>query len=229
MGRLFLITVASLAGLMNSAVKAMADPAEDADAAYTRVITERADKIVLRLEIPDSDTTIRVRNLIVAQYRALGEIHDARDAKIEEAKQAPGGDSSVSEAFIGVVRGQAQTKMFELHRRFVAQLEAELSPEDVNVIKDGLTYGVVPITYNRYLAVLPDLTDVQKAEVLALLLEAREYAMDAGSSEEKHWWFGKYKGKINNYLSAQGYDLKQAEKQWSERNRTGGNGGSGAL
>ena len=36
--------------------------------------------------------------------------------------------------------------------------------------------------------------------------------MDAGSSDEKHAWFGKYKGKINNYLAAAGYNMKQAEK-----------------
>jgi hypothetical protein len=36
--------------------------------------------------------------------------------------------------------------------------------------------------------------------------------MDAGTSKEKHAWFGKYKGKINNYLSAEGYNMKLAEK-----------------
>jgi hypothetical protein len=40
--------------------------------------------------------------------------------------------------------------------------------------------------------------------------------MDAESSEKKHWWFGKYKGRINNYLSAQGYDLQKERKEWEE-------------
>ncbi len=36
---------------------------------------------------------------------------------------------------------------------------------------------------------------------MSLLWEAREHAIDGGSSEEKHAWFGKYKGRIiNNYL-----------------------------
>jgi len=80
-----------------------------------------------------------------------------------------------------------------------------------------MTYGVVPNTYKRYLELLPSLTDEQKRTILANLLEAREYAMDAGSSEEKHALFGKYKGKINNFLSAAGYDLKQAEKELAAR------------
>ena len=47
-------------------------------------------------------------------------------------------------------------------------------------MKDGLTYGVVSVTYNRYLELLPDLNDEQKREILANLVEAREHAMDAG-------------------------------------------------
>ena len=30
---------------------------------------------------------------------------------------------------------------------------------------------------------------------------------------------GKYKGRVNNYLSAQGYDLKLASKEWAERRK----------
>jgi hypothetical protein len=52
---------------------------------------------------------------------------------------------------------------------------------------------------------------------MAMLLEAREHAMDGGSSEEKHAIFGKYKGRINNFLSAQGIDLKAAEKELAAR------------
>jgi hypothetical protein len=54
---------------------------------------------------------------------------------------------------------------------------------------------------------------------MANLLEAREHAMDGGSSEEKHAIFGKYKGRINNYLSKQSFDLKTAEKELSARQR----------
>jgi len=43
--------------------------------------------------------------------------------------------------------------------------------------------------------------------------------MDGGSSEEKHAEFGKYKGRINNYLSKAGYDMKQAEKDLAARQK----------
>ena len=81
-----------------------------------------------------------------------------------------------------------------------------------NLVKDGHTYGVLPLTFRVYQQMLPQLTSEQKTKILALLKEAREQAMDAGTSKEKHAWFGKYKGKINTYLSAEGYNMKLAEK-----------------
>ena len=81
-----------------------------------------------------------------------------------------------------------------------------------------MTYNVVQVTYNSYLDMLPQLTEQQKTTIMAYLVEAREIAMDAGSSREKHSWFGKYKGRINNYLSAQGYDLKKASQERNASN-----------
>jgi len=59
---------------------------------------------------------------------------------------------------------------------------------------------------------VPDMTEEEKAHVLALLKEARELAIDGGSAEEKTAIFGKYKGKINNYLAAQGHNQKPKPK-----------------
>ena len=89
--------------------------------------------------------------------------------------------------------------------------------KQIDQVKDGMTYSVAPITYKGYLAMIPGLTDKQKEQIMAWLIEAREHAMDAESSEKKHAWFGKYKGRINNYLSAAGYDLKKAGEDWAKR------------
>jgi hypothetical protein len=199
-----------------STVFAAASPADE-EAAYTKTINQRADKIVATLGLDDAAKATRVRDLIAGQFRGLREIHDARDAKLEQTKQSPGGDPTIAAAWNRVATDQAAMKVNDLHRRFVARLSVELSPEQVERVKDGLTYGVVPITHRRYLELLPELTDEQKREILANLVEAREHAMDGGSSEEKHAIFGKFKGRINNYLSAAGYDLKAAEKKLSEK------------
>ena len=66
---------------------------------------------------------------------------------------------------------------------------------------------------------IPKLTEEEKEQIMIWLVEAREYAIDGGSSKEKHGWFKKYKGRINNYLSARGYDLKKEEDAWRVRLR----------
>ena len=78
-------------------------------------------------------------------------------------------------------------------------------------------YDIVPKTYQQYLKLYPNLTKEQQRTIHGFLLEARSHAMDAGSSEEKHGVFGKYKGRINNFLSAQGIDAKQAERDLKAR------------
>jgi hypothetical protein len=214
--RLFLLGGAAIFTLVFG-LHAGAAPTPEEEAAYTKSITERAEKIVAPLALADAAQATRVRDLVVQQYRDLRDIHAARDAKIAEVRSSA--DPALGSAWKSLAQKEADLKLFPLHRRFVARLEAELSPEQVNQVKDGLTYGVVPITFRRYRELLPDLTVEQQADILANLLEAREYAMDAGSSEEKHAWFGKYKGRINNYLSAAGYNMKQAEEDLADREK----------
>lgn len=198
----------------------VASSSSEEEAAYVQAITERAQKIVDTLGIAETDEAVRVRDIIAQQYRSLRDIHDTRDSRIEELNKEPAVDPTVAAAWIKVARDQANLQLVEQHRRFNAQLLTELTPELVEKVKDGMTYGVAQITYRRYSELLPQLKDEEKRVILAHLLEAREYAMDAGSSEEKHAIFGKYKGRINNILSAAGYDLKQAEKDLAARENT---------
>ncbi|HEX5222697.1 MAG TPA: DUF3826 domain-containing protein [Verrucomicrobiae bacterium] len=184
----------------------------EAEAAYTRTITQRAEKIVAALNIADTNKFIRVRDIITQQYRDLSKIHEVRDAQIKVAKGKSGSDRTAANAAVQAVRDEVKPKLDKLHGEFLAKLATELSPDQVNQVKDGMTYGVVQVTYNTYLRMYPELTDEQKKQIMAWLVEARESAMDGSTSEEKHAVFGKYKGKINNYLSKAGYDAKKAEQ-----------------
>ncbi len=80
-----------------------------------------------------------------------------------------------------------------------------------------MTYNVVKVTYDAQCDMIPTLTDEEKQQIMAWLKEARELAIDAESSKKKHEVFGKYKGRINNYLSARGYDLVKEREAWYER------------
>ena len=180
--------------------------AQDAEAAYTQTIEKRVADILAVLDLNDSAKSAKAHDLFVARYRALRDWHDANDAKLKSA--------SPDEA--------AQIKAFLKagHDKFLAGLSEVLTPAQVERVKDQMTYNKVKVTYDAYCEIVPNLTDRQKQRMLGLLKEAREEAMDAGSAEEKSAVFNRFKGKINNYLTAEGHDLKQAYKDWGERRKT---------
>ena len=118
---------------------------------------------------------------------------------------------------IDKLKSKADESIAKLHKSYIKKLGKELSEDKITEVKDGMTYGVLPLTYRAYQEQLLRLTAEQKKQILIWLTEAREKAMDAESSDKKHAWFGKYKGRINNYLSVQGYDLKQEGIEWQKR------------
>ncbi|MDN3669353.1 DUF3826 domain-containing protein [Echinicola jeungdonensis] len=189
--------------------------AQDFDPEYVKVTNERARKIVDKMDIQSEEKADLVTDYIAKQYRNLSVIHDARDAKIEAVKETYEGEKEARK--IKKAEKKADKKMDRLHKKFIDQLSSELTDEQVEEVKNGMTYHVAPNTFKVYQEMVPDLTEEQKAKIWSWLAEAREHAMDAGSSHAKHAWFGKYKGKINNYLSGLGVDLKKAEKEMFER------------
>lgn len=202
--------------ILTIAISSCGAQKKEFDPEYVKVTNERAQKIVDEMDLESAEKELEVRDLIAEQYRNLSWIQDGRDAKIEEIK-----NGSLSEAEkekkIAKLQEEADEKIADLHEDYIEDLNDELTAEQVVAVKDGMTYGVVPKTYASYLDMLPQLTEEQKEFIYSNLVEAREHAMDAGSSHQKHWWFNKYKGKITNYLAAEGYDLKKAEEEWLER------------
>lgn len=187
------------------------------DTAYLHVVTLRAAKIVAGLGISDSSFAARLRDTIAHQYCNLNAIYTERDDRIKAVKGQAGIDPQTLDSVKRTAGEDAGRKIAVLHGQYLAKLSKMLSPQQVDGVKDGMTYDVLHVTYRSYQEMLPDLTQEQKARILSDLTEAREHAMDAESSEKKHAWFGKYKGRINNYLSAAGIDMKKASHDWTER------------
>jgi hypothetical protein len=183
------------------------------EAAYTRAINDRAAKHVAALNLTDTAKATKVQDMVAAQYRNLRNLHDARDAKI---KALPAGAPKEQ---ADQIKADSATAVKALHDQYLAALATELSAEQIDVIKDQMTYGRGKLIYNGLVDMLPSMTDEQKAKVKEMINEGRELAMDGGSSQEKHAILDKYVGRINNYLSREGYDLKKASEERNARNR----------
>lgn len=199
-----------LAAILGMALSSVQTQAQDEQ--YWQVVSGRAGKIVRTMDLNDPAKGKRVQDIIAMQYVNLSAIHDSRDSEIKAVEERTDLGPAEKGKRIATIKARSEKKVEALHRSYLKDLSAELTPEQVDMVKDGTTYGLLGQTYQGYLSLLPDLTEEQKNRIMKWLVEAREIAMDAGSSEEKHYWFRKYKGKINNYLSAEGYDLKKAEQ-----------------
>lgn len=194
---------------------AVAQQQQAADA-YRKVLTARSEKIVATLGITDSAKYKRVVEVLVNQYATVGRLNDVADSTVKALRLERLGKEEL-EVRIPAFQNERDAKLYSQHVLFQAQLQTELTPDQIEAVKNGLTYNVLNVTYKATLEMIPTLKEEEKRQIWAWLLEAREHAIDASSSDAKHGWFGKYKGRINNYLAGRGYDLTKERAAWSER------------
>ena len=177
---------------------------EGRDPAYVESIVKRSQKIVDKLELTDTVAAREVTTIIANRY-----------AKVKLAKETLTGDAK--QEAVKAAEAEKDAALYRTHFAFPADLSLYLDAKQIDAVKDGMTYGVVMVTYKATVDMIPTLKEEEKAQIMAWLVEAREFAMDAENSNKKHAAFGKYKGRINNYLSKRGYDLVKERKAWYER------------
>ena len=161
------------------------------DPQYVQTIIARSQKATDELGITWTPVGQNVLNIICNRYFRLNDIY-AEKTDID-------------------------SKLYRSHFGFEADLSKYLSPEQIETVKDVMTFNVVKVTYDAHLDMIPTLKEEEKKQILIWLKEARELAIDAESSKKKHEVFGKYKGRINNYLTRRGYDLTKEREAWYER------------
>ena len=169
---------------------------EGQDPQYVETIKGRAQKIVDGLQLSDAQKAENVRNIIANRYFLLNDIHSKYGKDQQDALQA---------------------ELYKHHFELASALALYLNDEQIDAVKDGMTYGRLKRDYNAQLDMIPTLKEEEKAQILIWLKEAREYAMDAADSKGKHFWFDKYRGRTNNWLSSRGYDLKKERDAWMKR------------
>lgn len=205
-----------LAAAQTSAPPVMSTPPatlDEKEAMYNATVEDRALRIMTALALTDAAKSNRVHAAIVAHYHALRARDEAIDAELS-----------------GLVRDSAEWQaqrdaMFApmskpLHDRFIAAVSQDLTPEQLEKLKDKMTYGKLQFTYNAYCSIVPNLTDADKAKIMDLLKQAREAAIDGGSAGQKSAIFQTYKDQINAYLATEGHDVAKETKEWTERQKT---------
>ena len=189
---------------------------ENRDPKYVESIVNRSQKIVDKLGLTDVKAAEDVCNIIANRYFELNDIYEIRDAKVKTVKESGLTADAKNEA-LKAAENEKDAALYRSHFAFPASLSLFLNEEQIEAVKDGMTYGVVKVTYEATLDMIPSLKEEEKVQIYAWLVEAREFAMDAENSNKKHAAFGKYKGRINNYLAKRGYNLTKEREEWAKR------------
>ena len=189
---------------------------ENRDPKYVESIVNRSQKIVDKLGLTDVKAAEDVCNIIANRYFELNDIYEIRDAKVKTVKESGLTGDAKNEA-LKAAENEKDAALYRSHFAFPASLSLFLNEEQIEAVKDGMTYGVVKVTYEATLDMIPSLKEEEKVQIYAWLVEAREFAMDAENSNKKHAAFGKYKGRINNYLAKRGYNLTKEREEWAKR------------
>ena len=189
------------------------------EAFYATTIENRVSDILKVLSLSDAGKSNAVHDILVAQYHELR----VRDAAIDTRLKVDGKEVNYANR-----AEQLAIQSKPLHDQFLSKLGAVLSPDEMEKVKDLMTYNKVKVTYDAYCAIVPGLADPEKAKILELLKAAREEAIDGGSAPEKSAIFQKYKNQINSYLDAQGHDTAKALKEWAEKHPNTNNAVAGA-
>ena len=192
------VLFAAILSLLSISISAqtVALKSEGRDSAYVETIKARAQKIVDGLGLMDVQRAENVRNIIANRYFLLNDIHAKYDKSQQDARDA---------------------ELYKHHFELASALALYLTEEQIDAVKDGMTFGRLKRDYQATQDMIPSLSEYEKKQVLIWLREAREYAMDAADSKGKHFWFDKYRGRTNNWLSARGYDLKKERENWMKR------------
>ncbi len=217
-----LLTQIQIEAQTNAVLVAPAVSAADKEAA---TLEKHLKPILTALSLNDVGKEAKVRETFAAYFKALNVWHDANDAQIKllwnEFNEARG-KQDVTNAAAALAKIDGVYATFQpSHEKFVSDLSTVLTPAQVETVKDVLTINKVKVTYDVYLQIFPTLTDAQKAVVLQNLKAAREQAIDCALMTEKSAFFKKYKIKIEDeYLTAQGYEPKQARKDLAAKQKT---------
>ena len=173
------------------------------DPAYVNTIVERSRKATDELGITYTPKGRNVHHIVCNRYFALNDIYAERDSLRKTNRE--------------LADARCDARLYRSHFGFLADLSMYLTTSEVDKVKDVMTFNVVKVTYDAQCDMIPTLTSEEKQQIMAWLVEARELAIDAESSKKKHEVFGKYKGRINNYLTRQGYNLTKERQAWYER------------
>ena len=177
---------------------------------------QKTSKIMEKLSLTNDSIRENIKIVITNRYLELREIHQRYDErnKVIEAKRL---SKEVEAEELERSYYQYNSDLYRSRFDYIAWLSFYLNDQQVETVVDAMTYNLFHVRYNDFLDLFPNLTEAEKKRVYHWLIEAREFSMDFETPRKMRQMFTKYRGRINNYLSSRGYDLRKATEEQEAR------------
>ena len=192
-------------GLARAQDNASTAEPESAHTVFERRIAERATKALERLQLSDDAVTAKAQKAITQFYRGLNAAHTDRDQHLALL-------STIDPGNLHRILHRAEKRAQAVYGELIGSLVPLLNDAQIEAVKDGMTFDMVPLSMATFERMFPRLDERQKAQVRAWLVESREISLVAGSAERKLDIFRINKMRTHAYLAAQGFDVDAAVK-----------------
>ena len=136
--------------MLATAATAVELDSKNRDPKYVENIVGRSQKIIDKLKLKDTVVSRNVLNIVANKYFMLNDIYAKRDTAINQIKRSTlVGDAR--NAAITAAQNEKEAALYRSHFAFAADLSLFINDKQIEVIKDGMTFGVVKVTYDATL------------------------------------------------------------------------------
>jgi hypothetical protein len=192
--------------------KSAASP--EAQAKADAEVEKKATEWVASLSLTDTEKAARVKNVIVTHLKTIRDWNNIHSYESVPAGIDPATGKELSTMDRQIIVNSSLPK--SVHENLMTGLRSDLTDEQVETILDKYTIGKVAFTLAGYKAIVPDLTPVEEATILANLKQAREQAVDFKNIKQVSAIFEIYKTKNEQYLNTNGRNWHQLFKAYVE-------------
>lgn len=211
-----LIALLSLSGTLKAQQQQATKtaPSPEARAKADAEVEKKATDWVISLSLTDTAKAARVKNVIATHLKAIRDWNNSHSYESVPAGIDPATGKALSTMDRQIIINSSMPK--SVHENLMTGLRADLTDEQVETILDKYTIGKVAFTLAGYKAIVPDLTPVEEATILANLKQAREQAVDFKNIKQVSAIFEIYKTKNEQYLNSNGRNWHQLFKAYVE-------------
>jgi hypothetical protein len=181
----------------------------------------RSASLLKELKLSDADKEARTRAILQSHFAAMEKWHAANDPALTPlwfewaAQRTPPNKDEAAAAKVGDKIDAIYASFRPQRDAFLAALAQEITPADVEEIKNSLTRSPgMDRTANAYIEMVPQFTDADKAFVRERFAIAREQAIDTTTGKEIEAFFKRQKVIVEAYIDEKGYDYRKSRAAW---------------